>query len=865
MGWNATGTAPLCSDQGNVGESFDIEWESEFVGTEGGSIGRRWRLRGVAAALLGLVLGGTLAPLGLAGAVAAEDNTVLSPREDAAYFGSILDWSTDSAADQAKRLRDPSAVYGHSFAVPLSDQEQDYLAQFVAQAAEQGSLATITLQPGVPLRDIDSEFADDLVRGLTDAIGPDAAPVYVRFATDMNAGWVPWGQQPSAYRAAFGQVADAVHRDLPGAVMVWSPSFGGSYPFAAARPATTDILRELDSNGDGTVDGVDDPYGPFYPGDEHVDWVGLSIYHDDSAGGAAVNTVPRQNELIDRLGPTAASEGFYARFAAESGKKMMLETAALHSPAAGGPGELAVKQTWWRQAFSAVKEFDSIDVVLWRDTQSTRSAVGETVIDWSVTLGSATRAEFSTDLAASDLALGPVIEPRRALSASASRATATDGTTLSGVVGWVVVGLVFAAAIGLFLGVVTARRRGSLGYTGPPGRDLRVDMFRGVAIVFVVVNHVGLTSLFQTATQEAIGVVSGAELFVLLSGVVLGMVYRPRLVSGGKRIVGGVGEAVEATARRAWKLYCTALVVVLLIFFVGLLPFVDASYVTTFTDQGTGAAGSSATGRVYDLYTNAAGLLQYPVNPQILLDIALLRLGPWQFNVMGLYVVLLAITPIILAALARRRWLIVLSVSVGIYVIELITRWRVVPSQFEGSFPLLAWQLLFVVGMLAGFYRPEVVEWFRGRAGTFVVGVAVVLSVAFAIFSWNNPYLASAADVRLGLIPNNVFRPFYDALFGRTHLEPGRLLNVLLVVIVGYALLDRYWKPIHTAVGWFFIPLGQATLYVFVMHVFFALIASNIPFLQQGNLVVNTAVYVVILGLLWVMVKTRFLFRVVPR
>lgn len=82
-------------------------------------------------------------------------------------------------------------------------------------------------------------------------------------------------------------------------------------------------------------------------------------------------------------------------------------------------------------------------------------------------------------------------------------------------------------------------------------------MQRGVAIVFVVVNHVGLTSLFQMLTQEAVGVVSGAELFVLLSGAVLGMVYGPRAK-------GGLGTVVDRTAARAWKLYVTALVVVLL-------------------------------------------------------------------------------------------------------------------------------------------------------------------------------------------------------------------------------------------------------------------------------------------------------------
>jgi fucose 4-O-acetylase-like acetyltransferase len=70
---------------------------------------------------------------------------------------------------------------------------------------------------------------------------------------------------------------------------------------------------------------------------------------------------------------------------------------------------------------------------------------------------------------------------------------------------------------------------------------------------------------------------------------------------------------------------------------------------------------------------------------------------------------------------------------------------------------------------------------------------------------------------------------------------------------------------LNAALGWFFIPLGQATLYVFIIHIFFALLVSNIPVLSTGNVLLNSAVYVVILGLLWVMVKTKFLFKVVPR
>ncbi len=133
-------------------------------------------------------------------------------------------------------------------------------------------------------------------------------------------------------------------------------------------------------------------------------------------------------------------------------------------------------------------------------------------------------------------------------------------------------------------------------------------MLRGLAIVFVVVNHVGINSVFQLLSQETLGVVSGAELFVMLSGVVLGMVYGPRIATE-------LGDVVDGTTKRAWKLYFTALAVVLIVYGLSLLPFINAAAVTTFTDQGTGGAGRAAAGTTYDLYAGMEGVAAVPPRP----------------------------------------------------------------------------------------------------------------------------------------------------------------------------------------------------------------------------------------------------------
>jgi hypothetical protein len=41
-------------------------------------------------------------------------------------------------------------------------------------------------------------------------------------------------------------------------------------------------------------------------------------------------------------------------------------------------------------------------------------------------------------------------------------------------------------------------------------------------------------------------------------------------------------------------------------------------------------------------------------------------------------------------------------------------------------------------------------------------------------------------------------------------------------------------------------------------------VVANIPALQQEDVLINTLAYIVVLGLLWLMVRTRFLFRIIP-
>ncbi len=61
--------------------------------------------------------------------------------------------------------------------------------------------------------------------------------------------------------------------------MMWAPNTGIGYPYGVQRAeiSATDF-NLLDTNKNGVLDELDDPYGAYWPGDDFVDWVGLSSY-----------------------------------------------------------------------------------------------------------------------------------------------------------------------------------------------------------------------------------------------------------------------------------------------------------------------------------------------------------------------------------------------------------------------------------------------------------------------------------------------------------------------------------------------------------------------------------------------------------
>ena len=793
-----------------------------------------------------------------------------SPTPGRPWFGPTLDINEDGPLEYADRLGATASLYTFPVDYPLTGEGVDQLRLFAADAATQGAALVVQVEPTVPLRELAAADADRLSDVLVSLNRELDTVALVRFAPEMNGSWRTWGQQPEAYVVAFREVATAVHAATDRAAMVWSPVYGSGYPFGREQGTDSEIdlsgareAERLDTNGDGRLDERDDPYGPYYPGDDAVDWAGLFLYRFGQSQGVDRNVAPPAGELRARLdeawgyGRDARRDSFYDRFADAREQPMLLETGALYNPAVEGVSELELKRTWWRDVFAEARERRLIGAISWLELARVEPEVADQPVDWRAVRTPSLARALLADLRRSTVDLGAV--SRKHDQRTANEATAQGrlppSDQIGASMGWVVFGVVLLAVVFLLSGLV-GRRVPSWRYAGDAGsRDLRVDLFRGWLILTVLITHTELAGLYAYVTLNAVGAVTGAEMFVMLSGVVLGMIHEP--------LVRRIGEWPAAVVRwrRARKIYLVALFLSVFVYALGLVPSVDATVVTTFTDRGTGAAGAAAKGQVYDLYVNAARLFDYPPPWYAVREWLTLRMGPWVLNVLGLFVVLTAVLPLLTWLLRRGLWWVVLALSWAAYVYGTLRDPHLLPSQFEDVFPLLIWQIAFVHGLVLGHHREQVVRTLTTRVGK---ALSAVLVLAYAgVLAWL--WLAHARGFSPAPLGADTYGWLYDHLYVRVDLQPGRLLDLALVILVAYAFLTACWKPVNATVGRLLIPLGQASLYVFIMHVFIVIAVQNLPGLDRTSAWQGVALHTAAIAVLWVMVRRRFLFSVVPR
>jgi hypothetical protein len=347
-------------------------------------------------------------------------------------------------------------------------------------------------------------------------------------------------------------------------------------------------------------------------------------------------------------------------------------------------------------------------------------------------------------------------------------------------------------------------------------RDVRIDWLRGLAMTCVIINHTRRSSLLSWVSYERFWVVTAAEVFVVLSGVVLGMVYGRRLARDGwSAVTRGIG-------RRVALLYVT---------FVGVTVSVVA-----LAKIGVNVTSLTAS----DGHAPAWFLTPQTMTLAAWRDVLLMRAGPWAFEIIGLYVWLVAATIPCLLILQRLGWRALLAASWAVYMWYRLEPHALTTGGFESAFPILAWQLIFVHGLTIGYHRHDI-NAFLDRLPSHALRGALIVTATFTIFAFGNPWTDGPSWLRLPLVSPEQFAYMYGHYFGLIDLQVGRLLNLAIALPIGYWMLARVWtlmRPLENV----FVTLGRRSLGAFVLHVYGLLLLEHLP-LPDG-LVSNTLVQV---------------------
>ncbi|MFF2622694.1 glycoside hydrolase family 26 protein [Oerskovia jenensis] len=330
--------------------------------------------------------------------------------DDGTLLGVNLDWASETLEEHRTYLDHAPAVAVQFSDVPYDRETWEHTVSAVTQMKANGGVLLLTLEPHAGLAAMSDEVIATLADDLRD-VNEQGVAVVLRFAHEMNGSWYAWGQQPTAYVETFRRVAAAVHERAPGTAMMWAPNYGGGYPFTggqfAALPGSADYAA-LDTDHDGTVTMADDSYLPYFPGDDAVDWVGVSLYHWGNQRPWGNNEVPEDGKFLAMLtgtyvgtaGDDAAVPDFYTVYGVEHGHPVAVpETAAIYTPSRGGAAELDIKRAWWRQVFSPEthERFPQLKMVNWFEWDKYEIEIDDDV-DWRAAGAPDVRDAFVADL-----------------------------------------------------------------------------------------------------------------------------------------------------------------------------------------------------------------------------------------------------------------------------------------------------------------------------------------------------------------------------------------------------------------------------------------------------------------------------------
>jgi hypothetical protein len=303
-----------------------------------------------------------------------------------------------------------------------------------------------------------------------------------------------------------------------------------------------------------------------------------------------------------------------------------------------------------------------------------------------------------------------------------------------------------------------------------PGRDLRIDFFRGLALWWIFMDHIPSSPLRMFSLQE-LSFCDSAELFVLLAGLSAGLVYGRTLQQKGWPMT------VMKVLHRVGALYKAHLLLFVLF---------TAEVVCI-------AAYPEASSYLRDMNFHPLGSNPY----RSIVEIALLRFQPDFLDILPLYIVLLLLFVPMLLILNRPVLLFSLS-----FTLYLLARFLHLSPPYwvtDWNFNPLMWQLLFVTGLIAA-HSPR----FRPRRFAWTAVSSVVLAACVVLYHSRRALPALPQLLHIDL-----------AAVDKEGLHPLRLISILALAVITCRLVPAGARWLRSRFASPFILLGQHSLPVF--------------------------------------------------
>ena len=272
-------------------------------------------------------------------------------------------------------------------------------------------------------------------------------------------------------------------------------------------------------------------------------------------------------------------------------------------------------------------------------------------------------------------------------------------------------------------------------------RIVELDAIRAVAVISMLIGHVSNFSFLWRVTHFPYVVWDGAQLFMLVSGIVVGIVQRGNLQRRGMRSVAG------KLARRALLLY--VIQVVLVAFAMVTYFVIDNEWTRQFKPTFASSLGEALR---EDLY---------------------LAVNPIYVNFLASYVAILLLAIPAIWLLSKGRWVWMLAGSIALLIAGWLRPQAFTPPigpRMDLMFNTATWWFLFATGLLTGWFwhHWQVGRWLMNRWVTVITFTLWFVLLAIAVLDAITP------DVVAPLLP------FFD----KNQMAVGRIVSSWVFFIV---------------------------------------------------------------------------------